>query len=188
MKHNTKKTFHLTQELTEQCRTTFEADTRIREMTKHAQRLQANGRYTEAMAILKQKELLFDKVLVAYEQQIESQVTEVQLSAANLPPEDIQEIERLIVTLFMAIDIMDSCLLDINDTLHRTDKGLSFEHLDDLHEMAHMCREQLSQFSEKEDYHKYAHWGEITDNMYTVMQNKAKAIIRKTAGKKAQKK
>jgi hypothetical protein len=53
--------------------------------------------------------------------------------------------------------------------------------------MAHMCREQLSQFGEKEDYHKYAHWGDITDNMYTVMQNKAKAIIRKTIEKRKEK-
>ena len=58
--------------------------------------------------------------------------------------------------------------------------ALSFEKMDDLHEMAQMCREQLTQFSAKQNYHKYEHWGDITDNMYVMMQRKAKSIIRKT--------
>ena len=180
MKYNTDRSFRLTPELQKQCRNYFENSPNIRQLTNKADQLQRQGRFREALQVRQQKEALFSHVIVEYEKQVEEQVTEVKMSTVGLPQEDIEEIERLMVTLFMAIDIMDSCLMDINDALHRTDQALSFEKMDDLHEMAQMCREQLTQFSAKQNYHKYEHWGDITDNMYEMMQRKAKSIIRKT--------
>jgi len=180
MKYNTDRSFRLTQELQKQCRDYFENDPKIRQLTNRANSLQQQGHFREAMQVRQYKETLFSRVIVEYEQQIEQQVEEVKLSTVDIPQGDLEEIERLMVTLFMAIDIMDSCLMDINDALHRTDMALSFEKMDDLHEMAQMCREQLTQFSAKQNYHKYEHWGDITDNMYEMMQRKAKSIIRKT--------
>lgn len=183
------KTFHPTSQMVKACRASFERDTRIREMTARAQRLQASGHYVEAMDVLKEKEMLFDKVVAAYQELIETQVTEVKLSASGVPTEDIELINQLMVTLYMAVDIMDTCLMDINDTLHRTNKDLSFDKMDDLHEMAHLCREQLSQFSGGHKLYNQDFWGDITDNMFEMMKKKAKSIIRKseTAEKKGQK-
>lgn len=180
MKYSTDRSFRLTPELQKKCRDYFENQPNIRQLTNKADQLQRQGRFREALQIRQQKEALFSHVIVEYEKQVEEQVTEVKMSTVGLPKEDIEEIERLLVTLFMAIDIMDSCLMDINDALHRTDPALSFEKIDDLHEMAIMCREQLTQFSAKQNYHKYEHWGDITDKMYATMQTKAKTIIRKT--------
>lgn len=162
----------------------FEADGRIREMQVRAARLQQTGRFKEAMRIRQQIEQLFDKVVVAYCKEAESQVRDVTLEAAGVPEEDMEAIECLMVTLYMAVDIMDSCLMDINDTLHRTDKSLSYEKILDLKEMAHLCREQMRMFGSQADYTKYAEWGDITDNMYSMMRSKAKSIIRKTEKQK----
>ena len=186
MKYNTDRSFRLTDGLKEQCRTQFELHPEIRQLTEKADRLMHQGHFREAMQAKQQKEALFSRVVAEYEKQVGSQVSEVKLSAVGLPQKDIDEIERIMVTLFMAIDIMDSCLIDINDIIRRKDPCLSFEKIDDLHEMANMCREQLSQFYAKQDYRKYEHWGYITDDMYDLMQNKAKAIIRKTREKQHQ--
>ena len=35
-------------------------------------------------------------------------------------------------------------------------------------------------FGKQADYTKYPQWGDITDNMYEMMQNKAMSVIRKT--------
>ncbi len=188
MKYSTDRSFRLTPELQKHCRDYFENSPRIRQLTYKADQLQKQGRFLEALQVRQQKEALFSNLIVEYEKQVEEQVTEVKLSTVGLPQEDIDEIERLMVTLFMAIDIMDSCLMDINDALHRTDPALSFEKIDDLHEMAIMCREQLTQFHAKQNYHKYEHWGDITDKMYDTMQTKAKTIIRKTKTLEKQKK
>lgn len=162
----------------------FEHDGRIREMQVRASRLQQTGHFAEAMQVRKMIEQLFDKVIVSYCQQAESQVENLTLEAAGVPKEDMEIINRLMVALYMTVDIMDSCLMDINDTLHKTDKALGYEKILDLKEMAHLCREQMQMFGSQVDYTKYAEWGDITDNMYEMMQKKASAIIRKTQSKK----
>lgn len=162
----------------------FDNDFRIRELNVRAQRLQQQGDYRGAMHLRQQIEQLFDKVVVSYCRETESQVQEMTLEQAKVPEKDQQRINQLMVTLYMAVDIMDSCLLDINDTLHRTDKSLNYEKIRDLQETAHLCREQMRMFSEQADYTQYTEWGDITDNMYEMMQSKAKAIMRKTAQKR----
>lgn len=173
----------LSAEITKMMRDKFEGDFRIREMNVRAQRLQQSGHYAEAMRIRQQIEQLFDKVTVAYCREAESQVKDVTLEQAKVPKEDMERIDKLMVALYMTVDIMDSCLMDINDTLHRTDKSLNYEKILDLKEMAHLCREQMRLFGEQADYTKYPEWGDITDNMYEMMQNKAMSVIRKTKKK-----
>lgn len=173
----------LSAEITKMMRDKFEGDIRIREMNVRASRLQQSGHYAEAMRIRQQIEQLFDKVVVAYCCEAESQVEEVSVDALKMPREDRERIDKLMVTMYMAVDIMDSCLMDINDTLHRTDKTLNYEKILDLKEMAHLCREQMLVFGKQADYTKYPQWGDITDNMYEMMQNKAMSVIRKTKGK-----
>ena len=160
----------------------FDNDFRIRELNVRAQRLQQQGDYRGAMHLRQQIEQLFDKVVVSYCRETESQVQEMTLDQAKVPVEDQKRINQLMVTLYMAVDIMDSCLMDINDTLHRTDKSLNYEKIRDLQETAHLCREQMRMFSEQADYTQYTEWGDITDNMYEMMMNKAKAVIRKVHG------
>lgn len=170
----------LTKEVIEKCRDYFERDTKIREMDAEAQLLQMRGDYIGAMELRKKKESLFKALLANYQQEIESQVDRVTLRSAGIPQDDLQEIERYLVTLYMAIDIMDGCVMDINSILHRTDDTLSFDEVKDYAEMAHMAREQLARFASVHEYRKYMFWGDITDKMYENMQNKAKSIIRKT--------
>ncbi len=174
----------LSGEIRELMRGKFEADPRIREMQVRAHRLQQTGNYMGAMQVRRQIEQLFDKVVVSYCKEAESQVEEVCIDAMKMPPEDRERINVLMVAMYMAVDIMDSCLMDINDTLHRTDKNLNYEKILDLKEMAHLCREQLRVFGTQADYLQYAQWGDITDNMYGMMQNKAKAVISKTETEK----
>ncbi len=166
-------------------RNKFDNDFRIRSLNAQAQRHLQAGHYAEAMKIRQQIETLYDKVIVAYCQEAESQVEEMSLDQAKVPMEDQKRINQLMVTLYMAVDIMDSCLLDINDTLHRTDKNLNYEKIRDLQELAHLCKEQMTVFSKQADYTKFPEWGDITDNMYEMMQRKAKSIIRKTHEYKA---
>lgn len=174
------KTFKLTDDLVDKCRAYFEADPKIRALNLRIEKLKKTGGLAELMQCMKQKEDLFTQVLVAYEEQLAGQVEEIKLSAANVPADDLRTIKDLIVTLFMAVDIMDSCLMDINSTLHKTDAAFSFDKLDDLHEMAQICRYQLSQFANTQRFHQYAFWGDITDDMFAMMRSKAKSIIRKT--------
>ncbi len=177
----------LSDEIKKILRDKFDTDFRVRGLNAKAQRLMQAGRYIESMQIRQQIEDLFDRVVVAYCKETESQVEQVSLEKAKVPIEDQKRINQLMVTLYMAVDIMDSCLLDVNDTLHRTDKDLNYEKVVDLQEMAHLCKEQLTAFGKQADYIKFPEWGDITDNMYEMMQKKAMSIIRKTDSKRKRK-
>ena len=174
----------LSPEITRLMRDKFDNDARVREFNTRAFHLQQSGKFMEAMKLRQQIEQLFDKVIVAYCQEAESQMEEMTLDQAKVPMEDQKKINQLMVTLYMAVDIMDSCLLDINDTLHRTDKNLNYEKIRDLQELAHLCKEQMTEFSKQADYTKFPEWGDITDNMYEMMQKKAMSIMRKTDAKR----
>ena len=79
----------------------------------------------------------------------------------------------------MAIDIAESCLIDINDVLHRTDKTLNYEMHDDLKELSELIQAKMKYWSENSQYLNDNEWGVRVDNMYQMMKNKAKSIISK---------
>ncbi len=166
------------QELRE-CREHFEQMPKVRQLTAKAQRLIHSGHLAEAKKVLDTKAAAFDRMVAYCMEAAEQQHGNLTLKTAGLPDSDRREVQRLLVTLYMAIDIMDSCLMDINDTLHRTNSDLSYEEADDIHKVAQMCKQHLEKFNTANGAYKYDFWGDITDNMYEIMQNKAKAIIRK---------
>ena len=176
----------LSEEIKAMIRKKFDAYPRVRELNVRAHRLQQAGDYMGALQVRKQIEQFFDKAIVAYCAEAERQVVEVDGDTLRMPPEDKAKINTLMVAMYMAVDIMDSCLMDINDTLHKTDKNLNYEKILDLKEMAHLCREQLMVFGTQADYLQYAQWGDITDNMYAMIQSKAKAVINKIEKEKCQ--
>lgn len=174
----------LSDEINSAMRERFEADPRIRELRVRATRLQQSGYFSEALKVNKEIERLYDRVVVSYCSDAEDQFEQFSMDTLNMPQEDKVRIVILMTSMYMAVDIMDSCLMDINDTLHRTDKTLNYENISELKNTAHLCREQMKMFGSIADYTKYADWGDITDNMYEMMQKKAKSIIRKTDSKR----
>lgn len=177
----------LTEDIKTVMRQKFEADPRVRELNFKAYRLQQAGNFYEALAVREQIETLYDKVMVAYCKEAESQVKEFAMDTLDIPTADKEKMNTLFVAMYMAVDIMDSCLMDINDTLHKTSKTLNYTKIVDLQDTAHLCRDQLKIFGAQADYLQYAQWGDITDNMYKMMQNKAKALINKVEAEKQKK-
>lgn len=188
MKHKpTPKTYELTDDLIEQCRAAFEADPTVRELNIKHERLRRAGWWAEANRLAEKKKALFDKVLVAYEEQLAAGVEKMALTAADLPREDVKKLETLFVTIEMVIDILDSCLLDVNDIVHRTNKDFSLEQWDNMHELSQVCRSEIKSFGSTQKFLSYGIWGDTVDDMYTMMQNKAKSIIKKTNEQEKQK-
>jgi hypothetical protein len=79
----------------------------------------------------------------------------------------------------MACDIIESGVLDINDALHRVDKSLEIVQFDELKELAKEVKKKLNYLQRTENYMNMNTWGDKCDNMYQMMRNKAKAIIKK---------
>lgn len=171
-------------ELMSQIRNKFEADPKVKGLRTQQYLLQQKKDYNAALAIGKMIEVLFGTVVQAYLDEANAECEEIDFKDLDIPNEDKEEISILNVTLFIAIDIVESCLIDINDVLHRTDKTLNYEMHDDLKELSEMIQAKMKYWSENSQYLNDKEWGVRVDDMYQMMKNKAKAIIRKRKSEK----
>lgn len=162
-----------------QIRNRFEDDPQIKQMRIRQDVLLRSGNAVQALEWGKKIESLFVKVVDNYIEEAANEVETFSLEEAGIPPEDIEKITERAVTMFMACDIIESCIIDINDILHKTDKDLHFEQFDDIKQLGEMVKSKLDFLQKNSKYMNNAFWGDKCDDMYSMMQNKAKAIIRK---------
>lgn len=167
-----------------QIRNKFEADPKVKGLRTQQYLIQQKKDYNAALVIGKMIEVLFGTVVQAYLDEVNAECEEIDFKDLDIPNEDKEEISILNVTLFIAIDIVESCLIDINDVLHRTDKTLNYEMHDDLKELSEMIQAKMKYWSENSQYLNDKEWGVRVDDMYQMMKNKAKAIIRKRKSEK----
>ena len=83
----------------------------------------------------------------------------------------------------MCSDIIDSCILDINDVLATKDSTLRYEAFDEIKDLSRMVKGKLSILQGLTSFMEGNVWSDIVDNMYKMMFNKAKAIISKKGEK-----
>ncbi|MBR1527086.1 MAG: hypothetical protein IJ640_10595 [Prevotella sp.] len=162
-----------------QIRKKFEEEPKVQGLRTQQFLFQQKKDYNAALAIGKVIEVLFGTVVQAYLDEVNAETEEIDFKDLEIPVADKEKISILNVTLFMAIDIAESCLLDINDVLHKTDKTLNYEIHDDLKELAAVIRDKMKYWGDNSEYLKDNAWGDKCDDMYEMMKNKAKSIIRK---------
>lgn len=162
-----------------QIRNSFEDDPQIKQMRIRQDVLLRSGNAVQALEWGKKIEILFAKVVNNYIEEAANEAETFSLEEAGIPPEDIEKFNEYAVTMFMACDIIQSCIIDINDILHKTDKDLHFEQFDDIKQIGEMVKSKLDFLQKNSKYMNNAFWGDKCDDMYSMMQNKAKAIIRK---------
>ena len=161
----------------------FERRIEVRMLRNKSFALKQKGLYQQALTIEREIENLYQQCLATYMQDLEDELSDYNDKKEQIPYNDIKEIIHLIVTANMAIDILDSCIRNSNDCLQKTDKNLQLDMFDELRHTAKLAKDKLAFLEETTTYLEHSHWGEIVDNMYDMMFNKAKQIMRKTEEK-----
>ena len=161
-------------------RNRFEADPKVRMLRMEAFRMRQGGDFFGALSKEKMIETLYCNVMAQYVMEAEQDMKQVSLELANLPDKDVHYVLANIITAFMAIDILDTCIMNSNDCLHRTDKEFQLDMFNELRNTAKLAKDKLAFLNKNTTYLEHSHWGDIVDNMYDMMFNKAKQIMRKT--------
>lgn len=167
------------QDMLNEIRVRFESTPEVRQLRSSQQYAQRMGRFQEALDIAKRIERLFPVVLNEYIIKSESEVKALDTETADLPHNDKDEMMVKIMTLFMACDIIESAVIDLNDILHRTKPDIDITTFDDIRQVSEMAVMKLKYLQDKGDYMKDLVWADRCDNMYDIMQSKARSIIRK---------
>lgn len=166
-------------ELMSKMRESFEAEPKIRELRVQQQMLIRTGKYDAALALAKQVDVLFNRVVFEYLENAESEVEKIDIATMEMPIKDKEELMKRLLVCFMCADIIESSVIDMDDILHRYDKNTYMEMFNDIRQVMSMAKEKLSYLQQNSGYLKDLVWGEKCDNMYEMMLSKAGAIMRK---------
>ena len=167
------------QELMSKIRQSFEAEPKIRELRVQQQMLMRTGKYDAALALAKQIDVLFNRVVYEYLENAENEVEKIDIATMEMPIKDKEELMKRLLVCFMCADIIESSVIDMDDILHRYDKNTYMEMFNDIRQVMSMAKEKLSYLQQNSGYLKDLVWGERCDDMYDMILSKAGAIMRK---------
>lgn len=122
------------------------------------------------------------KKALAYElyvKDMEESGFELDIKSTGLPQDVLDRMHVLYITVFIACDIIESAVLDMNDLVKKHDTTLSVDKFYDLLKLSKNVSEKVDMFQKDSGYQATAVWRERIDDMYQMMQNKAKKIYQK---------
>ena len=157
----------------------FDNDARVQNLRIRQNLCLRNGQLQAAMQIAEEIEALYAEVVRIYLEEADKKQVSFDTDTMNLPQADKDRMLELLMVLFMCCDIIECSVVDVNDVLHRTKKDLKITTFDDINNSMKMAEEKLKYLSKNSDYMNDNAWSDHCNNMYKLMQNKAKSIIRK---------
>lgn len=156
----------------------FESDPRVRLERTKAQASMSRGNFAEALLINKKMEDLFCQVVLNYMEEAERNVEQVDLRLSKLPTKDVHYVLANIMTVYIVADIMDLAIYNANECLLKNDKELSLDVFDELKQTAKLAQDKMAYLCKTTNYIEHGGWDSIVDNLYKMMFNKAKSIMR----------
>lgn len=173
------KTYSIPAETLKVLRERFEADLKTRVMNVRACKLQTQGKFREAMDVRKEIENAFDMFVASFLREQEDISEKITLKSSGVGESDAKVIVELIVTAFMAMDIIDTCVMDADSVLKRTDKRYSLTLFDEVRKFMATAKSNFRSFRNVTHYLEYALWGETVDKQGEMMRQKARSIMRR---------
>ena len=161
----------------------FYADPQIIRLRLRQRELISKGLFNEALNVGKTINELYERVVYSYLKEAEETADRVDLNDLPMTDEDKDAALSYAIVMFMCCDIIESAIMDINDKFRKYDKDLSFEMFNDIRQLSAMVKEKLKWLQKNSGYMKDLAWANQCDNMYGLMQNKAKSIMRKRKSK-----
>lgn len=166
-------------ELMSKIRESFESEPKVRELRVQQQMMMRTGKYDAALALAKQIDVLFNRVVYEYLENAENEVEKIDIATIEMPIKDKEELMKRLLVCFMCADIIESSVIDMDDILHRYDKNTYMEMFNDMRQVMSIAKDKLRYIQENSGYMKDLVWGERCDDMYAMMVSKAGSIMRK---------
>ena len=157
----------------------FEAEPHVHDLRILQQYYLKNGQLEKSLELARELDALFADTLRLYIQRADSQKAEFDTETMDISRKDKDEMNEVLMVLFMCCDIIETSIMDLNDVLHRNKKDLRIIIFDDIEDAMKMAKEKMAYFSKNSDYAKDLAWGDGCDKMYEMMRNKSRSIIRK---------
>ena len=164
-------------------RRAFDANDKIIALKQKADALSNQGLFTQAMEINKQIKNLWDITFNEYLYTYTKTQESLTLASCGLDKSQQDKVNTILLSLFMCCDIIDTGVKDINDILHKKDDSLHFEEFSGIKDLADEVKRKIEFLYQETSYFKDTKMANANDNMYQMLLNKAKKLIREETGK-----
>ena len=116
---------------------------------------------------------------VKYVKDMEASGYEVDVKSLGLPQEELEKLYIYYISVFIACDLIESAVMDMNNVVKRHHAKLSVEKFNDLLVLLRNVKKKLSMFHKDTEHADVNVWIERCDDMYQMIQSKAKKIYLK---------
>lgn len=167
-------------ELLDKIRKMFDENQKVVMLRVRQRDYQEKGMFIEALKIAKELDALYHETVTTYIESVKDEVEQMDVESIGMNEADTDKFTTLTLVMFMACDIIDSATMDINSTIRKyVDEDYEFDMFDDIRELAKAAKSKIEYLQHNSDFMKDLVWGDKCDNMYDMLQNKAKSILHK---------
>ena len=153
-------------------------DRDIQKLQRKYDEYMAKRQFVQAVQMKEKLNALYQKAFEIYIKDAQEEAKKINVNQLNLPFELKNRMNILYIAAFMTADLLESCVLDMNDAIKKFDSTLSVEIFDDLREANKKAKEKLKFLQESEEVMNLNTWGVQCDNMYKMLCNKAEKIFK----------
>lgn len=168
----------------------FAANPIVRKMEQTRYEWQRKGAYIQAMQVAAKIEEIKGKVFKEFIHDLDRSAERVNLYDTKMTKEQRDEMNTLCVTMFMAADIIDTAVVKMKNVVREIDPTMELVMFDDLKAVIDKARKTVKFMNSASDVAQNVVWEDTSDNMFEMIKNKAKSVVRKRdeAGKEWTKK
>ena len=157
----------------------FYKNEQVAKMVYLKRQYESERNYVEALKTARAIDEIRERTFNIWIAEMQEKAEKIDLNKSGIPDSAKEQMNILYVTTFIACDIIESAVLDMNDLLKKYDKTLSVEMFDDIKKLSDNAKEKLKFFQRNSGYLNSWIWGAKCDDLYLMAQNKAKKIIKK---------
>lgn len=157
----------------------FEAAPQVRKLRIQMDMLMRSGQLEAALKVGKQIEDVRSHVILEYMRMGENNEVAFNGVVSQLGGKEQDDTMTAVIMLFMCADIIDACVMDMDKLLKTLDDEYRFTTFDDIRDLSTMAKRKLAYVRERANWLNTEVWGDVVDNMYKMMLNKARSLMRK---------
>ncbi len=156
----------------------YSRDPAIVNMERDKVMLIHQNRYMDAMALSEKIQQKMENEFQAWRRRMIYECNHIDIANSGLEEDIVKRINLLYITVFMACDIIEFSVLDMNDILKSAGSGIKVKIFDDIISLSDLAKKKLEYFEKNSEMPALPKWGDRCDDMYRLMKNKAGKVIR----------
>ena len=175
-----KRDIKLTEEDEQAMREEFEKHPGVVKLRQQIAKCMSKGDFFHASQIQSQLSSLLDRARTELYKQAQRESENLVRIAGRMTDDERTELVTNLNMLFVLADMIDSCTMDFNSTIHKYEQQSDFLEFANITELGQECKRKIKFLGEFATMPFQLAFGTAADDITTMVRNKVRSLIRKT--------